>query len=485
MIRKIKLILLTLTVTISILGCGFFSTTSTQTTTFLTMNTTVSHSNATTSTFDQSSPFIPEYYDKLSNQLAVTGIPSTGDVKLLVFAVDFSDYPQETYGTPLSDISKAFNGLSSDLPYESLRSYYQKSSYGKLNLTADIYGYYRASHPASYYENENEKLYAWDDINNDWLYGEDEVTYPDSDLIYELLLYYDDEINYQDYDQNNDGYIDGIYILYTHPVSYETGSEFWWAYQDVYIYEEDSFDNVEAYNFVWSGMDFFSEGNEAINARTIIHETGHMLGLEDYYDYDTSDYINSGGLGGVDMMDNTYGDHNPFSKLLLGWIKPIVITSSMTVDITPYIESGEVLLLIDEWKNTLFDEYILISFYSPEGLNEYDKSFLFSESGILAYHVNATLGTGFNEESAYPSIYEYNNSDTTSKLISIIEQDMDFDIDNYGTAENSDLYLYNDSFLSTTYPNFEWSSASFYTNIMFRVLHLDIDKATLDIQIQP
>jgi len=52
----------------------------------------------------------------------------------------------------------------------------------------------------------------------------------------------------------------------------------------------------------------------------VIHETGHALGLPDYYDYD--DKVGPrGGVGGLDMMDNNWGDHNPFSKWLLGWLE--------------------------------------------------------------------------------------------------------------------------------------------------------------------
>ncbi|MDD3106525.1 MAG: hypothetical protein PHP65_01810, partial [Bacilli bacterium] len=198
------------------------SETSTSTTTTTTYNQTTT---TTTTVMNDASPFTPSGYSLLQNELDSVGIPATGDVKILVFAVDFSDYPSSTSDVSIDDIEIAFNGDSSQLNYESLKSYYQISSYGRLNITADIYGFYRASNSASYYEDEYEKLWAVDPVTGDYVYSYDEVTYPNSDLIYELLDYYDTSIDYSDYDGNNDGYIDGIYIIYTHPVSYSSGSE--------------------------------------------------------------------------------------------------------------------------------------------------------------------------------------------------------------------------------------------------------------------
>ena len=55
---------------------------------------------------------------------------------------------------------------------------------------------------------------------------------------------------------------------------------------DPYYEPKDvTLDGVKPNCFVWAGTEFFEEGIDNINARTVIHETGHMLGLEDYYDY--------------------------------------------------------------------------------------------------------------------------------------------------------------------------------------------------------
>lgn len=446
-------------------------TTTTSTTTDITTVTTV----------NQNEPFVPTEYELLQDKLDYVGIPSTGDIKVLVFAVDFSDYTASSSGVSINDIQNAFNGTSNLTNYESLNSYYKKSSYNQLNLTADVFGFYRASKPSSYYEDEYEKAYAWNDLTNDYLYSEDEITYPDSDLIYELLSYYDNQINYQDYDSNHDGYIDGIYILYTAPVSYEYGSDLWWAYQDYYAYYDDVFDQVEANYFCWSGTDFLLEGDYGINAKTLIHETGHMLGLEDYYDYDTEDYYNQGGLGGADMMDNTVGDHNPFSKLLLGWIHPYVVTESMELNLTPFVNGGETILLINEWNNTIFDEYLLISFYTPTGLNYLDRYEIFSTSGIIIYHIDAQTGNS-DPDSSYPStVFTNNNTDSSHKLIKIIEADQDNDISKKSDAENTDLFQMGSTFKGNIYPNYDWYNNSIDMDFKIHIISKQTDTAVIEI----
>lgn len=497
--KKIGVALLILFLSFSLIACDFFFTsTESVATTFLTRTTTTTTSTTTTSTQttatntssttsteistpETQEPFILESYETIQDQLDVIGMPSIGEVKVLVFAIDFLEYPSIMSPASIAEIEKAFNGTSEEVTYESLRSYYQKSSYDQLDITADVYGFYRAIHPADYYEREYEKLYATDPYTGEWLYDESELTYPDSDLIFEVMEYYDDVIDYSDYDSNHDGYIDGLYLIYNHPVSYENGSDFWWAYQDVYIYEDTLFDNVEPYYFVWSGAEFFDEGHDNVNARTIIHETGHLLGLDDYYDYDLSDIINQGGLGGADMMDSGYGDQNAFSKLLLGWIHPWIVTDTSTLDIAAFEESGEAILFIREWKDTIFDEYILITFYTPTGLNEADEEWLFTNSGVIMYHVNAKIGNSSNQN-YFSTVFDYNNTDTQFKLIKIIEADMDKDIDNYSYAENSDLFQVDDVLGSNVYPTYRWCDRS-YLNSTIKISGLTSNLATIEITV--
>ena len=408
-----------------------------------------SSSSSSSSSASSSGSLIAAYqpttanYDLVFDESGYVGIPATGNVKALVFAVDFSDYPSSSSDVTISDIQTAFNGTAEQTDYESLNSYYLKSSYGQLNLTADVVGFYRAAQPSTYYEG---------------------ITDPEAVLIDQMLKFYNSTINYNDYDANDDGYIDIIYVMYSRP--YDSESNLWWAYQ-YYTYEENTtYDGLYTDFYVWMSMEFLLDGQVGLDARTIIHESGHALGLEDYYDYDDTDNFNSGGLGGADMMDYTVGDHGPFSKLLLGWRKPHIVTDSITVRLEPYETTGQMLLVTPSWSNSIFDEYLLISYYTPTGLYEPDSLYYFTLPGITIYHVDAHTDQGGDENSAYYSMYNNNNSDTPNKLIRYIEQDQNDSISDTGWTEDSDLFVQGDSFAMNEWYKSSWSSFTFIIEVL-------------------
>lgn len=206
------------------------------------------------------------------------------------------------------------------------------------------------------------------------------------------------------------------------------------------------------------------------------------MGLEDYYDYDTNDANNnSGGLGGADMMDSNTGDHGPFSKILLGWITPLVIEEPMTVDLSSYEDTGEVLLLTSHWNGTIFDEYLLIIFYTPTGLYEADTYNYFSSSGVLIYHVSAAIDNGYDVNSAYYSIFNNNNTDSENKLIDIIEADMNNYIDLRSQLQYSDLFMPGNALGGNVYGNYQWYTGV-YLQFIVDIISIDEDSVIIDIR---
>ena len=213
------------------------------------------------------------------------------------------------------------------------------------------------------------------------------------------------------------------------------------------------------------GYDFLfdkpaSGKNISLNAETIIHETGHILGLDDYYDYDDQKGPD-GGLGGGDMMDYNIGDHNPFSKILMGWVTPYVVTKSTTINLDSFASTGECILLIDEY-STIYDEYYLLDYYTPNSLNKLEAGYngLFSISGIRIYHVDARITK--NDADSILDIYDYDNSYTDHRLISLVQANGSTSIDNGGLSSNNDLLKYRiDYTINKWYSN---NSVSFVIN---------------------
>ena len=328
-------------------------------------------------------------------------IPATGHPKVLVVPIGFPDLPFNNPNQVVTQLNQAFNSETSD-PFQSVRQYYQTSSYGLLNLEGVVVFPYQTQFMSSYYEN----------LNNQGLD-------PNTVIIDELMTTFDDSIDFSDFDLNEDGTLDGLYMIYNHPA--QGWNSFWWAYLYEY-FGNQRYDDINVSSYVWMPYEMIVVNNQ-IDASTIIHETGHKLGLEDYYDYAPNDGSgNEWGLGGADMMDGTVGDHNPFSKLLLGWIQPKVVTEGMDLTLNPFSTSGDAYIITDRWNGSLFDEYLLAMYYTPTGLYQgFDDYFFDGRSGMVLYHVDARLGP--NSSPNYPTYFLNNNTDSNFKLIRYIEAD--------------------------------------------------------------
>ncbi len=198
-----------------------------------------------------------------------------------------------------------------------------------------------------------------------------------------------------EFDSDDDGYIDLIWNVYAYP--YTSGdTSFWWAYVTYTTNapaKEGEAPNVKT--LAWASTNFMSEGSNGYESRTFIHETGHTLGLDDYYDYNKE----WSPAGGIDYMDQNIGDHNSYSKFAYGWVNPWVIRESdleggKVADITLRLasSSGDCLVLASpNYNNTAFDEYFMVELVGPHGLCEKDYPLEggFTEDGIRIWHVDA------------------------------------------------------------------------------------------------
>ncbi|HOH67937.1 MAG TPA: hypothetical protein PLX93_01265, partial [Bacilli bacterium] len=263
----------------------------------------------------------------------ISDMPRSGESRVLVVPVEFSDFPASGMlrgaEGAREDLRKAYFGESEETQWESLSSYYAKSSYGKVNITGQVMPWYRPKNPS-----KPSQWYSTEEIISS--YGSSESTgisrlilgwfYTDYAIdMYQNVL--DDEGNpyataaafFKDYDGDGDGYIDAVQMVYSAPVNH-LSSDLFWAFRSVdsssapnknspfpcayvwlgydFIYENGYYDNLGVYHD-WTDAEIIA-GTAEIDAHTIIHESGHALGADDYYTYDEKDW---GALGGTDMMD--------------------------------------------------------------------------------------------------------------------------------------------------------------------------------------
>lgn len=324
----------------------------------------------------------------------ITGatIPSTGYVNAMLFTAEFSDMTfSSNYKKSLK--SRFFGNQDNrrnSFPLESIKAYYERASYGKLHINGDVHNYVsrriRKSYDSKNKRTRNHDLYA--EIFENWMDSVTEKTPSGQD---------EDEYLAQSlkrYDANNDKIIDAIYILYAGPVG-QWGTQ-WWNYRTSFSY---TFGNTgyKCKHIV------FMHGDENVNkcVRTAIHETGHLLGLVDYYPY-TKEVVDGkrvkvSRIHTFDMMDNNFGDHNGFSKMLLGWIpkeKVKIVTSGTQLSaVKPYATDGDIVLIMprSQWSRYgIYSEFIMAEYYQPV-CNDYLDKKNKPRAGLRLYHIYARL----------------------------------------------------------------------------------------------
>jgi M6 family metalloprotease-like protein len=344
-------------------------------------------------------------------------MPHTGDLNLLVVPVNFLDFncgAADQCEKRNEDIKQSFFGESEDMEYESVASYYEKSSYGRLNVGGVVTPSFQVNKTAIEWaravrptiDPEIQSYYhpAWgltDDIV---------AWYREQRLVNQV----DFPLPIEEFDQDNNDWIDAIIMIYNAP-SYPNGNypedveeDFWayayWNYNMLDFESEDETVYPIPFTFFFASYDFMYEGygQNTLDPHTFIHEMGHLLGLQDYYTYDATDG-DWGAAGALDMMDNNILDHNAYTKFLLEWIEPYVIDNTKqetTLTINPFESSGDAIIINSGFNGSPYDEYLILEFYTPTGLNEkhaltpYLGNNLqgFTVPGIKMYHIDSRIG---------------------------------------------------------------------------------------------
>lgn len=357
-------------------------------------------------------------------------MPSFGSPNILVVPLTLGGNHTKSM---IEEIKTAFTGTSEETGYESVNSFYYKSSRGRLNIQFDfIEDWFTPAYKKSYYEKYDSTKDRYSDYGTGLIYNE-------------FLKAYDEVIDFSKYDNDGDGFIDGVWFIYDVMPDYFKEERTWWAYVTSTYNTSRKYDGCYPRNYANASYYFMHEyetekkygiklekydmSDIKIDSHTYIHETGHLLGLDDYYDSDTSKG-GTGGLYGAGMMDANCGDLNTVDKLLLGFIDPYVITpaegSTQTIEIGSFQETGDVVLIAKKTPKSIYSEYFLVELYTITGLNEHDVPITRPMTlipfnltyGIRILHVNASLTKEYNGKTySFPVDFTYNNSTTKALFV--------------------------------------------------------------------
>ena len=320
-------------------------------------------------------------------------LSAKGEQKLLVVPVEFEG-EREFSEKDLSTIKKAFfeDELSTKgNNYYSVKEFYKKSSKGQLNFVGDVIDVLKVP-------------YTVDQMKNDGNYF---PGVPAQHLMDDSK--YSDDF-FKQYDTDKDGFVDSVVFVYSSPTSERAGN--FWAWVANFNVTAN-LDRPTFFRHMWCGIDFFYKGGYDVDAHTIIHETGHLLGLRDYYPSD--DYNLA--LGGHSMMDYNISDHDPYSKMLLSWAEPIYYdfrkNKHIDLQLSNLQDTSQFLLLNVNWNHSVMDEYLLVEYYTPTGLNtldsqnQYDNRPLgFTENGVKIYHVDSRIVQCHYDSELYTTVFD-------------------------------------------------------------------------------
>ena len=366
--------------------------------------TTSKLNNLTISTYEGDTN-LNSYYTLWKNR-GYSHFKSVGENNLLVVPLKIKGYEEYATSENLKKINDSFflEDSLNTLGYYSLSEYYKISSYNKLNIKGEVTPWIDLDLTTKEISSSSISNYTLD--CGTYFPTEKAINYIKENLNIDLTKY----------DNDKDGFIDGVYFIYGCPTFLDdsslSSSTFWnFTYYNVLNKDKASISSPVLMTYSWSSFDMLSKGSDKtkLDTHTYIHEFGHQLGLNDYYDTSNSGGLNpyTSPMGGLDMMDNNVGDHSAFSKFALGWVNPYIVKGDygeVNIDLKSLISDGECIILpTKEYNNTPFDEYFMIEYVKNDSINKVDSTIgypstfytdgriirFYSKNGIRITHIDA------------------------------------------------------------------------------------------------
>ena len=381
------------------------------------------------------SPIIDSGYN------GVPYFPHTGSPKALVILAEF----QDTTFT-IQDTKKVFTNYlmnedhfsdkryNQDQNYKGVRGYFKDCSYGKFTPVFDVVGPIKLPKAHAVYGAGNDRM----DL-----------------LLADACAAVDGMVNFADYDANNDGIVDLVYVIYAGHSANTSGNKdtnIWPKSGTITISNKFDGKSIRRYGVSneLNGSEKTSKNNKKINGIGLFcHEFSHTLGLPDIYAYNTdAENQDNQGMEYWDIMDGGTGirggrvpaSYLAWEREVMGWMNIDELKNDITINNLKSIDNGGKAYKIVNPKNS--NEYIVLqsiqkgAWNQGWGDNTYGK-------GLFAYRISYKSGK--------VNIFDYpNNLKGKPRVIPIPADDKILAAANAGgklnvyTAQlNGDPYPYN------------------------------------------
>jgi M6 family metalloprotease-like protein len=378
---------------------------------------------------------ISRMYQKFTQK----AFPTSGSRKLICILIGFTDQP---FTKTKADFESLFNqvGYSVDGATGSVFDYYKENSYNQLNLAVTVAGPFTAAHNMAYYGANDA---SGSDVN------------PEA-LVTEAVTLADPSVNYADFDNDNNGTVDGVFVIHA-GYGEEAGasSNTIWAHTS--SIPPLTLDGKTVSDYACSPELRGVSGTGLTRIGVICHEFGHILGTMDFYDTNFATNGSYNGTGDWDIMGEgswnnngtTPAHHNPYSKIFVyGWASTKTFPSGANITLDNAEQNSTSFYLVN---TTTSNEFFLIENRQKQKFDSYIPG-----HGMVIYHVD-----GNYISTAADAI----NVGSHQGLYPVCANSTGLPPANYGVINSSGLPFpgtgNKTSFTDTTIPNaLSWASAN-------------------------
>ena len=267
----------------------------------------------------------------------------------LVILVNFTDVAFTTDKAELDsmlqgksytrDYSYFYDGKNNHITSEgSARKYFYDSSNGHYDPQFDVIGPVTVSKNMEYYGKNNPSTQF------------DAAPWT---MVKEACQLVDDSVDFKQYDNNNDGYVDFVYVIYAGYGEADGGDEntiwphsYWLLDAGITCKVDGKYVDLYA-----CGNEMDSRTNYHTGIGTFCHEFSHVLGLPDLYE--TTGYGTHKTIGAWSILDygpynndgNTPPAYSAYEQFFMGWLMPRLIVDAENVELEELQASNSALLI--------------------------------------------------------------------------------------------------------------------------------------------
>ncbi len=305
--------------------------------------------------------------------------PITGERHALVILMEFRDV---RFKKSIAEFDAVFNQIDDGNRTNSVRGFYKFASQGQVDYISDIYGPYTSQYDMKYYGQNsldgNKDLHA-------------------SELCTEAIAHLPKGIDYSQYDNDKDGIIDNVHIVYAgYGEESAASSNTIWAHEYPYRIFTRNQIGYDLAGYSCTPELRGNMGSKITNIGVICHELGHALGANDYYDTNYNEGGSYDGTGEWDVMGSgswnedgaSPANFNPYVRAMdFGWSEVVDLRTDQNYELESIsYNSNPSETPIYRLRTNNDSDYFLLENRQQVS---YDKAL--PSSGLMIYHVHPNI----------------------------------------------------------------------------------------------